>query len=308
LTGVVAEGGVSGGAPDVGARRVTQQVQFLTRPDGARLYTALTTPTAGVDPSVVVLFCPPAFDEHSRAYPVMREYARALAARGIVTLRFDYFATGDSAGLSDEFTMSSAVKDVSFLLSWLAERYPTARIVPMGVRLGARLLLDALAGLSGDVTARVTSPILWDPVLDVRNYVFAELRATLSGAMIVYQGQVASREDIVKETLETGFCERRGYKLNQIDGYPVTRELLTEVGLATAEAPAWSYPNPVSVLLSVRAASAAERPRAQLGAMLPQMDFHAVEEMPYWNQQPLYRQTRDKLFAAADECLARCRS
>lgn len=302
----------SGAAPDASARRVTQQVQFLTRPDGARLYTALTAPAAGqgADPSVVVLFCPPAFDEHSRAYPVMREYARALAARGIATLRFDYFATGDSAGLSDEFTMGSAVKDVSFLLSWLGERYPAARIVPMGVRLGARLLLDALAANvgAGDLAARVTTPILWDPVLDVRNYIFGELRATLSGAMIVYQGQVASREDIVKETLETGFCERRGYKLNQIDGYPVTRELLIEVGLATAEAPAWSYPNPVAVLLSVRAASAAERPRAQLAAMLPQMDFHAVEEMPYWNQQPLYRQTRDKLFAAADECLARCRS
>lgn len=305
MSGVVAERGVSGAAAD--GRGVTQRVQFIPRPDGARLYAALTLPAAG-DPSAVVLFCPPAFDEHSRAYPVMREYARALAARGIATLRFDHFATGDSAGASDQFTVSSAVADVSFLLSWLGDRFPAARIVPMGVRVGGRLLLDALAGLSSDLAARVTTPVLWDPVLDVRNYVFSELRATLSGAMIVYQAQVASREDIVRETLETGFCERRGYKLNQIDGYPITRQFLSEVGLASAEPAAWSYPNPVAVLVTVRAASAAERLRAQLGTMLPKMDFHPVEDMPYWNQQQIYRQTRHNLFAAADECLARCRS
>jgi len=193
------------------ARRVTQQVQFLTRPDGGRLYTALTLP-AGAEPSAVVLFCPPTFDEHSRAYPIMREYARGLAARGIGTLRFDYFATGDSAGTSDQFTMSSGVGDVAFLLSWLATRFPGVRIVPMAVRMGARLLLDAIVGQAGALAGRLTAPILWDPVVDVRSYVFNELRATLSGALMVYQGQVATREEIVKETLATGFCDRRGYR------------------------------------------------------------------------------------------------
>ena len=289
------------------ARRVTQQVQFLTRPDGGRLYTALTLP-AGAEPSAVVLFCPPTFDEHSRAYPIMREYARGLAARGIGTLRFDYFATGDSAGTSDQFTMSSGVGDVAFLLSWLATRFPGVRIVPMAVRMGARLLLDAIVGQAGALAGRLTAPILWDPVVDVRSYVFNELRATLSGALMVYQGQVATREEIVKETLATGFCDRRGYKLNQVDGYPITAELLREVGLATETPAPWSYAEPVNVVITVRGASAAERPRTQLAALLPKMEFRSNEDIPYWNQQPLYRQTRDKLFAIADECVTRCLS
>jgi hypothetical protein len=58
----------------------------------------------------------------------------------------------------------------------------------------------------------------------------------------------------------------------------------------------------------VRAASAADRPRNQLGVLLPKMEFRANEDIPYWNQQPLYRQTRDALFAIADEHLARCLS
>ena len=306
MSGDVAQVALGGATDD--ARRVTQQVQFITRPDGGRLYAALTLPV-GSEPSAVVLFCPPTFDEHSRAYPIMREYARALAARGIGTLRFDYFATGDSAGTSDQFTMSSAVGDVAFLLSWLGTRFPGVRIVPMAVRMGARLLLDAIVGQAGAALAgRLTAPVLWDPVVDVRSYVFNELRATLSGALMVYGGQVVTREEIVKETLETGFCERRGYKLNQVDGYPVTRELLREVGLATETPEPWSYAEPVNVVITVRGATAAERPRTQLAALLPKMEFRSNEDIPYWNQQPLYRQTRDKLFAIVDEFVTRCLS
>ena len=286
---------------------MSQQVQFLTRPDGFRLYTVLTLP-AEVQPSLVVLFCPPCFDEHSRAYPIMREYARSLAAKGLGTLRFDYFATGDSEGSSDQFTMRSGVADILFLVSWLAQRFPAIRIVPMGVRMGARLLLDALASQGGALAAPLVGPILWDPVLDVRNYVFSELRATLGGAMIVFQSQLASREDIIRETLEKGFCERGGYKLNQIDGFPISCELFREVGLATSAAPAWSYPNPAAVVVSVRATGASARARGQLAAMLPRMDFHEVEESPYWNQQPVYSQVRKKLFTTTDQCLLRCRA
>ena len=325
----VAGGSVAAAA--VSVRRTTREVQFISRPGAGDIYAALTVPL-DVDPAQLVLCCQPPFDEHSRAYPVMREFARRLLARGIGMLRFDYFGSGDSAGQSDEFSMHSAIADTSFLLSWLAARFPATRIVPMGVRLGGRFLLDALAAQSGAIAARVTKPILWDPVLDARDFIFTELRSTLGGSMMVYQAQVASREDIIRETLDHGFCERGGFKLNQIDGHAVSADLLRQAGFgaagdnggasdkggasdngatsdkgATSDRGGWSYREPVVALVTLRPGGNADRQRSKLAAALPNMEFDSVQDIPYWNQPPIYKQVREPLFALTEEILERCR-
>jgi hypothetical protein len=280
-------------APSETTNRVTQEVRFLPRPDGGELYVALTMP-ADAAPSRTALLCPPIFEEHGRAYPIMRELARHLAGHRIATLRFDYAGIGESSADPDVFTMSGASTDISFLASWLTERFPAAPLVPIGVRFGARLVLDAL-GAKVRAGGLFRAPIVWDPVLDARDYIMGELRSTIAGAMVLSKTALASREDIVRETLASGVCERRGYKLNQIDGYTVARELLVDAKIT--EPSAWTYDDPISVLVAAGAGDG-ERQRKQVAPKLPRMTFGAVHDEPYWTMTPIYRQVRPSLFDA----------
>lgn len=283
---------------------VAHEARFIPRPAGGELYTVLTTP-AGAAPSRVVLVCPPTFEEHGRSYVILRELARRLGAAGIATLRFDYVGVGESLGEPDAFTMSAATADIAFLASWLRERFPAARLVPLGVRFGARLVVDALAAMIRDPKANLGPPILWDPVLDARDYILGELRSTISSAMVVYQSAVATREDIVKETLEGGSCERQGFKLNQIDGYMVTRELLRDAQVQEASPPPWSYPDPVIAMVAVQPGDGGERQKKKLAPRLPAMTFRAIVDDQYWNQPPIYNQMRENLFEATRQVIER---
>jgi hypothetical protein len=276
--------------------RVAQEVRFLPRPDGGELYVALTVP-ADASPSRAALLCPPIFEEHGRAYPVLRELARYLAGHRIATLRFDYAGIGESSADPDVFTMRAARTDISFLASWLRDRFPAAPLVPIGVRFGARLALEALGAQVATVRAGgpFRAPIVWDPVLDAREYLLAELRSTIAGAMVVSQTALASREDIVRETLASGCCERRGYKLNQIDGYTVSRELLQDARIN--EPSTWTYEEPVVALVATGQGDG-ERQKKQLASKLPRMNFRALRDEPYWTQTRVYRQVRPSLFDA----------
>lgn len=280
-----------------------QVVRFIARPKGGDLYSVLSLP-AGPPPSRIVLVCQPTFEEHGRAYPIIREAARWLCARGMGVLRFDYFATGDSSGDSHEFSMSSAVEDITFLARQLMEQFPSATIVPLGVRLGSRFLLDALAPQLRAKAPRLATPILWDPVLDAREHVLSELRATIASAMIVYAASVASREEIIRETLEHGVCERGAYRLNQIDGYAVTQQLLRDVGMGTTDP--WTFDERVAVIVTTPSGDG-QRQRDKLHPILPRMEFHPVKELPYWSQPPLYSQRREQLYQATEECIEQCR-
>src|SRR4051812_45280912 len=53
-----------------------------------------------------VVLCPPAPQEYMRAHMALRNFAALLARHGFPVLRFDYYATGDSAGQSQEGHLS----------------------------------------------------------------------------------------------------------------------------------------------------------------------------------------------------------
>lgn len=284
--------------------QAAQEIHFISRPNGGELYTVLTLPVDNPQPSQLALICSPVFEEYSRSYAILREFAKQLSAHGVGTLRFDYAGVGESYGDPDTFSMSSAMADISFLSSWLMERFPAAKLIPIGMRLGCRLMLDALVNLIRTGNPRIAVPILWDPVLDARQYILGELRSTLASMMVVYHTVVVSREDIVQETLDSGFCEREGYRLNQIDGYPITRKLLREIEVRNSSA--WSFSAPVVVLVTVSAGDGRRQSR-QLASMLPQMEFHAVQDIPYWNQPPIYSQIRKNLFEVTQRCMERCK-
>jgi amino acid adenylation domain-containing protein len=114
------------------------------------------------------LIAGPVGQEQVRARFVLARLAKTLAAQGVPTLFFDYFATGDSLGSGKDLLPGRWQRDIASAHAELERRTGGARITAVGVRLGALLLGDAARELA------LERLVLWDPVHDGEEH-FAEL-------------------------------------------------------------------------------------------------------------------------------------
>ena len=118
-----------------------------------------------------VLVCGPAPQEYMRTHWAVRKLAALLSRRGFPVLRFDYFATGDSAGETEEGRPSLWVEDVGAAARELLDVSGAYAISAVGLRLGA-----ALASAASAEGLELEDLVLWEPVVQGGAYV-DELRA-----------------------------------------------------------------------------------------------------------------------------------
>ena len=107
-----------------------------------------------------VLLCPPFGQDLIRSHRVYRQLAEALAGRGIPSLRFDYFGSGDSSGDSVEVDWLRCQADALTAAAELRRRSGCQRLVGFGGRLGGSLVLACATA------AEFAELIVWDPVVD----------------------------------------------------------------------------------------------------------------------------------------------
>lgn len=131
-----------------------------------QLYGAYDEPAAGTvgrDTAVVLAY--PAFPEYNKAHWLFRLLAQRIAREGFFVLRFDYFATGDSAGSSEAGTLEQWVEDVTVAADEAGDLSGARDISIVGLRLGA-----TLAAQSVDAGLAVRGLVLWDPVVVGEDY------------------------------------------------------------------------------------------------------------------------------------------
>lgn len=132
--------------------------------DSARPLFGIHTASATGLGETGALICPPLGQEALRAYRSLRVLADQLAGAGIEVLRFDLFGTGDSAGDVRDGRPSVWLENIRAASQHLRELAPVRRVVLIGLRYGATLSLLA------EVPA-VSRAILWDPIVDGKEYV-----------------------------------------------------------------------------------------------------------------------------------------
>ena len=120
-----------------------------------------------------VVMCSPFGYDSLCTYRGMRRLAERLAARGMPVLRFDYPATGDSAGDPTDLGLWRAwIDSVKQAVAHLRATTGVERISLCGLRLGGML-----AALAAQELGDVQSLVLMSPVLSGKNYQ-RELRAS----------------------------------------------------------------------------------------------------------------------------------
>jgi alpha-beta hydrolase superfamily lysophospholipase len=113
-----------------------------------------------------VLLCYPHVTEYNFVHRAYRQIAIALSAEGFDAFRFDYSGTGDSAGDVDQFGFKDWIEDISTAAAELKDLARVSEISIVGRQLGATLACRAITtGLA------VKRAVLWEPVLDGRNFV-----------------------------------------------------------------------------------------------------------------------------------------
>jgi len=116
------------------AGEALHEFAFAGAPD-RRLFTVFRAARGA--PRAAFVLCPPFFHEQFLSYRLLSLVAARLAERGIASLRFDYYGSGDSWGDETAFTLDGAFADAGTALDELARRVPGVPLVAFGARAGA---------------------------------------------------------------------------------------------------------------------------------------------------------------------------
>ncbi|WP_141736194.1 hypothetical protein [Oligoflexus tunisiensis] len=125
-----------------------------------QLYGQLGVPASASNLREGVIFCAPAPYEVKKFHWTQRQIAQRLQMAGYYTLRFDYFATGDSEGESRDYDLNQCRANIQDAIQYMKSSGLIRRISLVATRLACPLALQAVA------TERVRKLILIDPILD----------------------------------------------------------------------------------------------------------------------------------------------
>ncbi|VAW70205.1 hypothetical protein MNBD_GAMMA09-2021 [hydrothermal vent metagenome] len=127
------------------------------------LYGVYHPPLSQAPKDTAVLICYPILQEYIRSHRALRQLADQLSRAGCHVLRFDYFATGDSAGHLDEASLSDWLENIQQAENELRELSGVRKISIVGLRFGAMLAAQY-------DSKNIRELILWDPVISGKEY------------------------------------------------------------------------------------------------------------------------------------------
>jgi len=141
---------------------------YFGAPDN-QLFGCYHEPQCTTTRNCAVVICQPMGHEYIYCHRALRQLATKLGEAGFPVLRFDFYGCGDSAGETDDGTLTRWLEDVSAAVAEVKARAGLAQVCLIGLRLGAALAFTAAAQRTD-----VGSLVLWDAVVHGRTYL-AEL-------------------------------------------------------------------------------------------------------------------------------------
>lgn len=214
-----------------------------------------------------VLFVHPFGEELNRSRRMVALQARALAARGIASLRIDLHGCGDSSGDFSDARWEQWREDLAGAAGWLRTQGHTS-VALLGLRLGCLLALDSAPQLPLPVQRMV----LWQLPASGKQYLTQWLRLRSVNAMMGDSAAQEGPQALLKRLQEGETIEVGGY------------------GLAPAMAAALESLAPPAPTVRATCFDLVQAPASQaLPATLrattawPHVRVHAIEGPPFWS-------------------------
>lgn len=137
-----------------------------------QLFGALHEPAITPANPRVVVVCAPLWQEGVRAHRALRQMSARLAKAGLYAFRFDYYGAGDSAGDTHEGDLAQWLADLTTAIEAASRARGVSRVTLLGLRFGA-----TLAALTAAARSDVDRLVLWEPVVEGRQYIEQALAA-----------------------------------------------------------------------------------------------------------------------------------
>ncbi len=166
-----------------------------------------------------LLVCDSLFEEKFWCERVFANMGRELAEQGITVFVFDYYGYANSTGRSEDVSAESIERDIGDACDFLKAR-GIRSISLLGVRWGAAPACNIASGRSD-----VDSLFLIKPVAGWRKQLKQSLRSNVAGQYAIFKKAVMTREEIINRLLSGEDCTYAGYRMNNIEGYIISKEL-----------------------------------------------------------------------------------
>ena len=260
---------------------------FFTNRRGRRLFYAMH---GGQSDRPAWVFCNPFLEEKVFSHPVYINFARKLSAEGWPVLRFDYEGDGDSEGDYRKIGLREWVDDVEDAISFVRGRHFAKTVNLFGLRLGA-----SIACLAAKKNA-CTNLLLWEPVMDGRDYFQECLRLNLTTQLATYRKVVEDRKQLMAK-LNDG-------KAINISGYEVGRPMADSISNMNLATQLDDIACLVHIIAFVRAGAEPVR-----NDMLPltagrKADHRVLAVHQFWNEPRFYDAEQHALTALSLDMIA----
>jgi alpha/beta superfamily hydrolase len=203
------------------------------------------------------VLCPPAGRDYVFAHRNFRQLATLLTRAGFPVLRFDYFASGDSAGKDDEGSVEQWLDDIATAVNTFHRHTAATEVCLAGFRLGA-----SLAALYAVGRQDVNGLILWDAIVNGERYVDTLLAAHERWLRLqTWRDRIVEPTDAAREVI--------GFLLS-----PLLEKGLRAIDLTTLP----RAPAPRALLIS----SSAQPDPENFGSLLDRLGMNADRQHVAW--------------------------
>lgn len=249
-----------------------------------------------------IIYFSPIFEERMWCHQTAFNFARELAgSHGYNVLMFDYFGYGESDGNPEDFSMENCRIDIKELLT-LMKKKGVSRFILWGIRTGCAIALMAMKGCE-----RVTSALLWAPVMDLQKYLFESLRSTMTAQFWLFKKSIVKRETILEELINNGQCKRDGYVLNYVEGYRFGKSFYLETLNLDHDFNLNQIPFPIliieTILNNINNIKPMKLEDKKEYNENPNITYYQIPERKFWLINDYYSQRTDTIYQVSQEWL-----
>jgi len=198
-----------------------------------QLYGVYDPPRSNTLSDTGVLLCYPMAQEYMRCHWANRQLVNRLSRAGMHCMRFDYYGTGDSAGMSSDADIDQWRFDVNTGLTEFKDISGASKVSLVGLRLGA-----TLAATAPVQKHRVRKLVLWDPVVSGSLYVdsLREMhRSLLDRLKRLHKNRKQQQSHEMEELIGFRCSDRMIADINSINLLEITEFSAAEIFLFVSE-------------------------------------------------------------------------
>jgi len=267
---------------------------FYFKSKNHRLFACLHYPKSIVNKRHGVVLCAPFAEEKLWSHRIFVNFAEMLSSQGYSVLRFDYMGDGDSEGNFEESDIETRLQDIEQAVKTIKEEARVEKVGLLGLRLGATLCaLFAEEGNAADCL------ILWEPVVNVENYLKQCLRSSLSTQMATYRKIIYTREQMISDF-------EKGKSVN-FDGYLMSSNMYMQGSKIDLLNYPVKYSKPVIIFNITKNQNKTPSPAIQklqekYYRLNPKSKILTISEKTFWSDTKTYNQKVDTLFNSTTNC------